>query len=89
LIRVNIRDELRAIEAMEALLFGGARLKTAETLKVVNRVIEVISARGAYDQQHRYLLQRCLEILLWLLKTPKASKSLEFLDSPTQYRRHA
>jgi hypothetical protein len=26
---------------------------------------------------------------LWLLKTPKAPKSLEFLDSPTQYRRHA
>jgi hypothetical protein len=26
---------------------------------------------------------------LWLLKTPKAPKSLEFLDSLTQYRRHA
>jgi hypothetical protein len=26
---------------------------------------------------------------LWLLKTPNATKSLEFLDSPTQYRRHA
>src|ERR1035437_8255646 len=26
---------------------------------------------------------------VWLLKTPNATKSLEFLDSPTQYRRHA
>jgi hypothetical protein len=26
---------------------------------------------------------------LCLPKTPKAAKSLEFLDSPTQYRRHA
>ena len=59
-------DELRAIEAMEALLFGGARLKTAESLTVVNRVIEALSARGAHDQQHRYLLQRCLEILPFL-----------------------
>ncbi len=25
----------------------------------------------------------------WLLKTPNAPKSLEFLDSATQYRRHA
>jgi hypothetical protein len=25
---------------------------------------------------------------LWLLKIPNAPKSLEFLDSPTQYRRH-
>jgi hypothetical protein len=59
-------DEWRAIEAMEALLFGGARLKTVESLKVVNRVIEALSARAAYDQQHRHLLQRCLEILPFL-----------------------
>ncbi len=29
------------------------------------------------------------ESQMWLLKTPKGRKSLEFLDSPTQYRRHA
>jgi hypothetical protein len=28
-------------------------------------------------------------VFLWLLKIPNAPKSLEFLDSPTQYRRHA
>jgi hypothetical protein len=59
-------DEWRATDAMEALLFGGAHLKTAESLKVVNRLIEALSARGAYDQQQRYLLQRCLEILPFL-----------------------
>jgi len=26
---------------------------------------------------------------LWLPKTPNAPESLEFLDSPMQYRRHA
>jgi hypothetical protein len=66
-------DEWRAIEAMEALLFGGARLKTAETLKVVDKVIEAISARGTYDQQHRYLLQRCLEILPFLDQPEKGT----------------
>jgi hypothetical protein len=29
------------------------------------------------------------ECILWLLRIPNAPKSLEFLDSPTQYRRHA
>ena len=28
------------------------------------------------------------EVRLWLLKIPNALNSLEFLDSPTQYRRH-
>jgi PPOX class probable F420-dependent enzyme len=28
------------------------------------------------------------DVYLWLLKIPNAPKSLEFLDSPTQYRRH-
>lgn len=59
-------DEWRAVGALEALLFGGARLKTAETLNVVNRVIEAILAHGVHDQQHRYLLQRCLAILPFL-----------------------
>lgn len=59
-------DEWGAVAALEALLFGGAKLKTAETLKVVNQVIEAISANGLHDQQHRYLLQRCLETLPFL-----------------------
>jgi hypothetical protein len=38
---------------------------------------------GANTIWAEYLRQR-----LWLLRIPNAPKSLEFLDSPTQYRRH-
>jgi hypothetical protein len=33
--------------------------------------------------------QKRPQMRVWLLKTPNAPKSLEFLDSATQYRRHA
>ena len=33
--------------------------------------------------------RRRIALRLWLPKTPNAPESLEFLDSLTQYRRHA
>lgn len=52
-------DEWTRADALEALLFGGARLGAEEMLKVVNPAIEYALSHS-YDQQAGYLLRRCL-----------------------------
>ena len=59
-------DEWARADALEALLFGGARLRPQEALSLVNPVIQYATARGSADQQQRYLLQRCLCTLAFL-----------------------
>jgi hypothetical protein len=52
-------DEWTRAEALEALLFSGARLGAQESLKVLNPAIEYALSHS-YEQQAAYLLQRCL-----------------------------
>jgi hypothetical protein len=52
-------DEWTRTDAIEALLFSGARLGAEESLKVVNPIIEY-AVSHTYDQQAGYLLRRCL-----------------------------
>ncbi len=50
------------VEAIEALLFGGAELPTEVTLGVLSQIIECIRERS-YDSQNDRLLTRCLCLL--------------------------
>ena len=52
-------DEWTRADAIEALLFSGARLSVEETLTILNPAIEYALSHF-YEQQTRYLLQRCL-----------------------------
>jgi hypothetical protein len=54
--------------AVESLVFNGARLAAQQTLAVLEPVIEHTTRRGFYDQQQRYLLQKCLCTLAFLDK---------------------
>lgn len=49
--------------AIEALLRSGARLGAEATLRALNPTIDDAPARAVYDQQARYLLERCLSLL--------------------------
>ena len=53
-------DEWTRADAIEALLFSGARMSAEETLMVLNPAIEYALSHFSYEQQTRYLLQRCL-----------------------------
>jgi len=57
-------DGYARVEALEALLFSGARIKTDAALKVLNPTINHVIQPGQFhDQQNRFLLQRCLCLL--------------------------
>lgn len=53
-------------DALEALLFSGARLGAEAALRVLNPTIDHIRTRGYHDQQGLYLLGRCLCLLPFL-----------------------
>ena len=53
-------------DALEALLFSGARLGVDAALRVLNPTIEHTRARIYHDQQASYLLRRCLCLLAFL-----------------------
>lgn len=57
-------------------------------------LLPAVNSTGStvYSQYDTMALMQIVSITgmwVWLLKTPNAPKSLEFLDSTTQYRRHA
>ncbi len=57
-------DGYTRVEALEALLFSGARIKADEALKVLDPTINhIIQPSRFHDQQNRFLLQRCLCLL--------------------------
>jgi hypothetical protein len=56
-------DEWTRAEAIEALLFSGARMKAERVLEILNPTIDYTLSHLHYDQQARYLLQRCLCLL--------------------------
>lgn len=53
-------------DALEALLFSGARLRAGAALSVLNPTIDHIRTREFHDQQAVYLLLRCLCLLPFL-----------------------
>ncbi len=55
-------DSSIKIDALEALLFRGARLLAEETLRVLDPVLDTLRSQ-INDQQSAYLLQRCLALL--------------------------
>lgn len=54
------------VQALEALLFNGARLCAEPALEVLNPTIDYCQNKKGYDQQAGYLLQRCLCLLAFL-----------------------
>jgi hypothetical protein len=52
-------DEWTRADAIEALLFSGARLSAEEAVTILNPAIEYALSHS-YEQQAAYLLQRCL-----------------------------
>ena len=59
-------DEWTRVDALEALLFSGARLGADAALSVLNPTIDHIRPRTVHDQQATYLLRRCLCLLAFL-----------------------
>ena len=64
-------DQWTRADVIEALLFSGARMKAERVLEVLNPTIDYTLSHLHYDQQARYLLQRCL-CLLSFLEPPAA-----------------
>ena len=59
-------DQWTRVDVIEALLFGGARMKAERVLEILNATIDYTMSHLHYDQQARYLLQRCLCLLSFL-----------------------
>ena len=59
-------DGWTRVQALEALLFNGARLCAEPALEVLNPTIDYCQNKKDYDQQAGYLLQRCLCLLAFL-----------------------
>ena len=62
-------DGYKRCEALDALLFGGAKLPTETSLMVLNPTIEYLCAKGLYNDEQKGALKRCL-CLLPFVDTP-------------------
>ena len=56
-------DSWIRVDAMEALLLGGAELPTELSLEILNPAINQIRKQGTYDHNSAWLLVRCLCVL--------------------------
>lgn len=78
-------DGYTRVEALEALLFSGARIKADEALKVLNPTINhIIQLSQFHDQQNRFLLQRCLCLLPFLDPPTVGIKRIREIITTTQ-----
>jgi len=55
-------DDWIKADALEALLFRGARLRAEEALRVLDPVLDTLRSQ-MHEQQSAYLLRRCLCLL--------------------------
>lgn len=78
-------DGYARVEALEALLFSGARIKVDEALKVLNPTINhIIQPSQFHDQQNRFLLQRCLCLLPFFDPPTAGIKRIREIITTTQ-----
>jgi hypothetical protein len=76
-------------EALEALLFSGARLGANAALGVLNPTIDQIGAKHSFDQQDSSLLQRCLCLLPFLDPPAVGIDRMREVITATRFSRYA